>query len=209
MLWEDSACSIAASSIGSGSTTGSAIISGSETGSDSISGSAITFSSATSISGSSIGSGSTTGSAIISGSEVSSSTIVVSSFIDPESFSSGPSMYIYGSEFLWISSSWLAEAWIDPVPFTWAAGIDETVELLSTCKSIILFDGLSWGSNPVATTETLALPSRFSSKIDPTITSASGWTCSLISFVILSTSCNVKSVPPVMLINNPLAPSKE
>ena len=53
---------------------------------------------------------------------------------------------------------------------------------------MIDFVGRGVVSSPVATTDTLALPSKLSSNIDPTITSASGCTCSLISFVILSTS---------------------
>ena len=85
----------------------------------------------------------------------------------------------------------------------------DIVEFFAICRSTIDFDGFVWGSKPVATTDTLALPSNFSSKIEPTITSASGCTCSLISLVILSTSWRVKSVPPVMLIKRPFAPSRE
>ena len=81
--------------------------------------------------------------------------------------------------------------------------------LLVTLKSTILRPGLICGPSPVATTDTLILPSILSSKIDPTITSASGCTSALIAFVTLSTSNRVKSVPPVMLIRRPLAPSNE
>ena len=78
-----------------------------------------------------------------------------------------------------------------------------------TFKSTILLPGLICGPNPVATTDTLILPSILSSKIDPTITSASGCTSALIALVTLSTSNKVKSVPPVILIKRPLAPSSE
>ena len=52
--------------------------------------------------------------------------------------------------------------------------IDATAEFFVTFKSTIDLVGLGLESSPVATTETLALPSKFSSKIEPTITSASG-----------------------------------
>ena len=50
----------------------------------------------------------------------------------------------------------------------------DITEFLATYKSITAFVGLGVVSSPVATTDTLALPSKLSSKIDPTITSASG-----------------------------------
>ena len=62
------------------------------------------------------------------------------------------------------------------------------IALVLMFRSTTLFLDLGVVSSPVATTDTLALPSRLSSKIEPTITSASGCTCSLISLVILSTS---------------------
>ena len=86
-------------------------------------------------------------------------------------------MNIYGSEFSFTSSfisSLLDEACTE---FDFAAGIaaiDDTAEFLVICKSTIDLVGFGCESNPVATTETLALPSSLSSKIDPTITSASG-----------------------------------
>ena len=46
--------------------------------------------------------------------------------------------------------------------------------LFVTLRSTILRPGLICGPSPVATTDTLTLPSILSSKIEPTITSASG-----------------------------------
>ena len=104
-------------------------------------------------------------------------------------------------------SAWELIAWLlDESACVAVLTIDE---FFAICRSTTDFPGLEWVSSPVATTDTLAVPSNFSSKIEPTITSASGWTCSLISLVILSTSCSVRSVPPVILIRRPFAPSSE
>ena len=122
--------------------------------------------------------------------------------------------------FSWTSSEWVTvassviESSIKELT-AWLLFGSEWIELLTidvfvaTWISTTDLPGLECVSKPVATTDTLAVPSNFSSKIEPTITSASGCTCSLISLVILSTSWRVKSVPPVILINKPLAPSRE
>ena len=98
---------------------------------------------------------------------------------------------------------------IDWIFSDWDVELLDITALVLTWRSMTDLVGRGVVSRPVATTETLALPSKLSSNIEPTITSASGCTCSLISLVILSTSWRVKSVPPVMLINNPFAPSSE
>ncbi len=67
----------------------------------------------------------------------------------------------------------------------------------------------SAASIPVATTETRIVPSRVSSKADPTRIFALGSTLSRILFAASSTSNSVKSVPPVILISTPRAPSSE
>ena len=64
-------------------------------------------------------------------------------------------------------------------------------------------------SSAVATIDTLILPVIFSSLIAPNISSASGSTSALILFTDWSTSNNVRSFPPVILINNPFAPWRE
>ena len=62
---------------------------------------------------------------------------------------------------------------------------------------------------PVATIDTLNLPARFSSKVVPTKISADGSTSALILLAASSTSNKVMSLPPVILINSPLAPLRE
>ena len=67
----------------------------------------------------------------------------------------------------------------------------------------------SAASIPVATTDTLIVPSSVSSKADPTRMFAFGSTLSRILFAASSTSKSVKSEPPVMFISTPRAPSSE
>ena len=62
---------------------------------------------------------------------------------------------------------------------------------------------------PVATIETLILPAKVSSKLEPKMMLASSSTSSLIRLAASSISNKVMSEPPVMLINTPLAPCIE
>ena len=61
-------------------------------------------------------------------------------------------------------------------------------------------------SIPVATTETLILPSRLSSNVEPKMILAFSSTSSRILFAASSTSKRVISLPAVILISTPLAP---
>ena len=61
-------------------------------------------------------------------------------------------------------------------------------------------------SMPVATTETRMTPSRFSSKVAPTMMLASWSTSSRMRVAASSTSNRVRSLPPVIEINRPRAP---
>ncbi len=61
-------------------------------------------------------------------------------------------------------------------------------------------------SIPVATTETLILPSRLSSNVEPKMMLALSSTSSRILFAASSTSKRVISLPAVILISTPLAP---
>ena len=64
-------------------------------------------------------------------------------------------------------------------------------------------------SRAVATIDTLIFPVIVSSLIAPKISSASGSTSALILFTDWSTSKSVRSFPPVIFINKPLAPLRE
>ena len=61
-------------------------------------------------------------------------------------------------------------------------------------------------SIPVATTDTLILPSRDSSKVEPKMILASASTSSRIRLAASSTSNSVMSCPAVIFISTPLAP---
>ena len=60
-------------------------------------------------------------------------------------------------------------------------------------------------SSAVATIETLIEPSSEESVIAPIINSASGSTSALTLLTASSTSKSLRSFPPVIFINNPLA----
>ena len=70
------------------------------------------------------------------------------------------------------------------------------------------FDSGCCPSSEVATIETLNLPPREGSIMQPLINSTSGSTSDVIFLTTSSTSKSVKSLPPVIFINKPLHPLK-
>ena len=89
-------------------------------------------------------------------------------------------------------------------------GIGETSLILDMAGAFAFENGrepvCSAASNPVATTDTLIMPSNLSSNAEPKIIVASSSTSLRMRFAASSTSNSVISIPPVMLINSACAP---